>query len=117
MVLEYILSNLKTYFIIHLSETLIKINPSSNAPNSVTLHGYLSDGTRYETKNLLAPESAALGKPFDTKPLQFMDGNEKKAGVFWSKVNLCPTKKYHLASYGKGFNVWNTLLAPKDSSR
>ncbi|KAL7514731.1 hypothetical protein ACHAXN_012051 [Cyclotella atomus] len=97
-------------------ETLIKICPASNTTNSVTLHGYLSDGTRYESHNLFDREAVALGKPIDTKPLQFSQGNEKKEGVFWSKVNILATKNYHLASSGKGFNVWNAFLTPQRST-
>jgi hypothetical protein len=107
---------LLNFLSLHVSETLIKICPASNTTNSVTLHGYLSDGTRYESHNLFDREAVALGKPIDTKPLQFSQGNEKKEGVFWSKVNILATKNYHLASSGKGFNVWNAFLTPQRST-
>ena len=75
------------------------------------LHGYLSDGTHYETTNLMDSTSCVSGKPYNINPIQFTDNNRKEEGIFWSKLKV---GKCCLVSHGRGFNVWNALMPHTD---
>lgn len=91
------------------SETLIQICTATNTIESTCLHGRLSDGSRYEVDLMDAKDAIGLGRPYNVRPLKFTDQANSKTceAIFWSKVKV---DKQYLASYGKGFNVWNTLI-------
>ena len=89
----------------------MKMCPETKVIRSVSLHGTLSDGTQYKTENLMNENNAEFcGKPSATKALHFIDrqSGEEEEGIFWTKAKV---NGHYVASHGKGFKVWNALIA------
>lgn len=68
------------------------------------LHGVLSDGTDYEY-DLNNESEILVGERLGEVDVSDSDGIKK--GSFWVKAKV---NSKCLASYGKGFNVWNTMV-------
>jgi hypothetical protein len=93
------------------SETLITCCQDTGKLKSLKIHGCLSDGSNYETNNLLDvddEDNQHIGKPL-VKKLAYTgkDTKEAKDMDFWVKAKI---GQDYLLSAGKGFHVWNTLL-------
>ena len=113
MILSYHSHSLKTISFLtstlFFSELLVKMCLATKTIRNISLHGNLSDGSQYETENLMDPNiSECFGKPSATK-VHFIDNGSGKEeeGIFWTKAKV---NGHYFASHGKGFKVWNTLI-------
>ena len=90
------------------SETLITFCQRTSKVKSVNIHGCLSDGSEYETNNLLDVDDEQIGRPL-LRELSYTDKDteEVRDMQFWVKTKI---DQDYLLSAGKGFHVWNTLL-------
>ena len=72
------------------------------------LHGVLSDGTSYdclhEHDSNDESEHSLVGERLE---IDFPESNGTTKKSFWVKAR---TNNKLLASYGKGFNVWNVMV-------
>jgi len=93
------------------SEPLIQLCQATQAVESLTIHGCLSDGSYYETNNITNAcdgENAPIGRPLVGKDVFKDNGSgDTLENKLWVKGKL--GDKY-LVSYGKGFNVWNACV-------
>lgn len=92
------------------SETLITFCPETCELDSVKMHGYLSDGSSYETNNLLDTgndDANLIGRPVRKITTKI----EVKDALFWVKSKI---GKDYLLSSGKGFSVFNLCSDLKD---
>ena len=90
---------------IAVSETLITFCQNTGKLKSIKINGYLSDGSHYETNNLLDvsdDNNKHVGRPF--RSIGY-DGKESKS--FWVKAKI---GREYLLSAGKGFHVWNATI-------
>ena len=90
------------------SEALITFFQETGTLKSVKIRGCLSDGSRYETNNLLDVDDEGnkhIGRPLFGK-LAYTDKDTKDMN-FWVKAKI---GQDYLLSGGKGFRVWNTVL-------
>ncbi|KAL7496190.1 hypothetical protein ACHAWT_004412 [Skeletonema menzelii] len=90
------------------SETLISFCQRTSKVKSVNIHGCLSDGSKYETNNLLDVDDKQIGRPL-LRELSYTDKDtgERRDMEFWVKAKI---DQDYLLSAGKGFRVWNTLF-------
>lgn len=96
---------------IAVSEILIKLK--GRALDSVIYHGVMSDGSEYETINLLAQgKNTTLGQvaPEDVVP-SIPDSPHQ--GRWWTKSVFSDGS--HLYHAGEGFNIWNLMSDPPNS--
>ena len=96
------------YFVF--SEPLIRLCPATGTCNSLKIHGCLSDGSYYETENMMhADDKGNLLYGTSHGPAVFKDeeSGRSKKGMFWVKSKVGDR---HLVSFGKGFNVWNSFI-------
>lgn len=92
------------------SETLITFCSETCELDSVKMHGCLSDGSSYETRNLLDTDNddtKLIGRPVG----KITTNNEVKDALFWVKSKI---GKDYLLSSGKGFSVFNLCSDLKD---
>jgi hypothetical protein len=71
------------------------------------MHGCLSDGSHYETSNLLDTDNELIGRPVG----KIATNNEMKDALFWVKAKI---GKDYLLSTGKGFSVFNLCTRLED---
>lgn len=90
------------------SETLMTFCQRTGKLTSVKIHGYLSDGSKYETSNLLDVDDKQVGRSL-LNELSYTDKDTKEGADtnFWVKAKI---GEDYLLSAGKGFRVWNTLV-------
>lgn len=90
------------------SETLMTFCQRTGKLSSVKIYGYLSDGSKYETINLLDVDDKQVGRSLLNK-LSYTDKNTEEATdtIFWVKAKI---GQDYLLSAGKGFRVLNTLV-------
>ncbi len=89
------------------SETLVTFCPETCELDSVKMHGCLSDGSSYETSNLLDTDNRVIGRPVG----KIATNNEVKDELFWVKSKI---GKDYLLSSGKGFSVFNLCSRLED---
>ena len=93
-----------------ISEVLIKLGLGGSL-ESLTYHGVLSDGTEYQTVNLVNHDgsSATIGQaaPEHLVPSQ---SDSPHQGRWWTKSIFSDGS--HLFYAGDGFNIWNLLAKP-----
>eukprot|EP00536_Pseudo-nitzschia_multiseries_P013713 jgi/Psemu1/261633/estExt_Genewise1Plus.C_6030021 len=102
------------------SEVLVELSGETLSLASVRYHGVLSDGTEYESVNLLdagdyedAAASAAtfLGRVAPTHMVPD-PSHSPHEGRWWTK-GICRDGS-HLYYAGEGYNVWNYIVSPSD---
>jgi hypothetical protein len=97
------------------SEVLVCLSNHGNSLEYVKYHGVLSDGTEYESINLLdaASQNTTVGQvaPDDLVP-NVLDSPHQ--GVWWTKSIFSDGS--HLFHAGEGFNVWNYVVSTEDHS-
>ena len=80
--------------------------------NSLKIHGRLSDGSYYESSNMmiLGEEDyvTTLGRKKGHFEFEDYEAGDKKEGMFWIKGVLGGKV---LVSFGKGYNVWNSFIS------
>jgi hypothetical protein len=97
------------------SETLIKCCQETGMLKSLKIHGCLSDGSKYETNNLLDvndEDNQHIGRPLVGFAYTDKGAIDVKDTDFWVKAKIGQSK--YLLSAGKGFHVWNTLIGRKE---
>lgn len=95
-------------------ETLVQNCPTSGTTVSVEMQGCLSDGTYYESGNLMeASEDNVMVGRLTAESFEYRDEQSKgaKRGVFWVKGRV---DERMLISRGKGFSVWNAVVDPRE---
>jgi len=78
---------------------------------SVKISGCLSNGSFYETGNIISAtfeDNLFPGRKLGHVEFEDKKSGETKEGTFWVKGKV--GRKDHLVSYGKGFNVWNSFV-------
>ena len=95
------------------SEVLISLSDNGMTLDSVKYHGVLSDGTEYESMNLLeaASQETSLGlvAPDHLVP-DALDSPHQ--GRWWTKNIFSDGSQLFHA--GEGFNVWNYVVMEKE---
>ena len=77
--------------------------------NSVIIHGCLSDGSYYETGNIMDVDNKdndLIGRKLGQADFKDTVSGETKEGMYWIKGKV-GKRGSHLVSCGEGFNVWN----------
>lgn len=94
------------------SEVLIKLGEGGSM-ESLTYHGVLSDGTEYETVNLITnAQNTTIGQaaPEHLVPSETESPHQ---GRWWTKTTFSDGS--HLFYAGQGFNIWNLMAKPVNS--
>ncbi|KAL7538307.1 hypothetical protein ACHAXR_008452 [Thalassiosira sp. AJA248-18] len=88
------------------SEPLLQLCPATGIVDSVKIHGCLSDGSHYETGNIIDTndEDSLLGRKLGQFEFKDKESGNMIKGMFWVKGKV---GKKRLVSFGEGFNVWN----------
>ena len=92
-----------------LSETLVQFGQTTGHVESVTIHGVLSDGTRYESNNIVNDGdeiNQRIGLRIGRAKFGD-DASNAKEGTFWAKGQV---NNDLLVSSGEGFNVRNAYI-------
>ncbi|KAL9179767.1 hypothetical protein ACHAXT_007737 [Thalassiosira profunda] len=92
------------------SETLVQFGQTTGHVESVTMHGVLSDGTRYESNNIMnAGDEINQRIGFKIGRAEFRPdvSEDAKEGTFWVKGKVGDDL---LVSSGEGFNVRNAYI-------
>jgi hypothetical protein len=96
------------------SEVLVSLSDHGQSLDSVKYHGVLSDGTEYESMNLLdaASQNTTLGQ---VAPDELVPGvlDSPHQGRWWTKSIFSDGS--HLFHAGEGFNVWNYVVQKVNS--
>jgi hypothetical protein len=96
-----------------ISEVLIKLGKGGSL-DSLTYHGVLSDGTEYETVNLVNHgHNTTIGQPAP-EHLVPSKADSPHQGRWWTKTMFSDGS--HLFYAGDGFNIWN-LMAKKPTGK
>ena len=105
----YLHDNLHCFHYNIISEPLIQLCSTSTNVNSVNIHGCLSDGSYYETGNIMDADNNdndLIGRKLGQVEFKDTVSGEAKEGMFWIKGKV-GKRGSHLVSCGEGFNVWN----------
>ncbi|KAL3917074.1 MAG: hypothetical protein SGILL_004882 [Bacillariaceae sp.] len=93
------------------SEVLVSLSNNGNTLGSIKYHGILSDGTAYESVNLLdAGSNTTLGKVAQDHVVPSAPDSPHQ-GQWWTKNIFSDGSQLFHA--GEGFNVWNYFV-PQD---
>lgn len=96
------------------SEPLIQLCPTARRVNSVNIHGCLSDGSYYETGNIMDVDGEVnllLGRKLGNVEFKDNHSGDTREGVFWAKGKVGDN---HLVTSGEGFQVWNAYIKYQD---
>ncbi len=86
---------------------MVLLCPTTNSVSSLKIHGRLSDGSYYESNNMMTngdEDNLRLGRKIG----HFEFEDNESGGMFWIK-GVVGGKV--LVSFGKGYNVWNSFIA------
>jgi len=92
------------------SEPIIQLCPTTQNANSIKIHGCLSDGSYYETSDIMDAnneDNLLLGRKLGQHEFEDKESGDTKEGMFWVKGKVGDN---HLVSHGKGFNVLNAYI-------
>ena len=108
------------------SEVLVKLSKGATSLESIRYHGVLSDGTEYESVDLLAADGAdcegfdhndeksttSVGSMGEVAPMSMVpDPSESPhEGRWWTKGICRDGSRLYYA--GEGYNVWNYIVSP-----
>jgi len=94
------------------SEVLVELSKGATSLESIRYHGVLSDGTEYESVDLLGDEQnveASIGQV--APPALVPDpSNSPHEGRWWTKGICRDGSRLYYA--GEGYNVWNYIVSP-----
>lgn len=100
------------------SEVLVELSKGATTLNSVTYHGVLSDGTKYESVNILDADSYSYSQHHNTSNLigqvapDFLvpkNQSPHESGRWWSKSIFRDGS--HLYYAAEGYRVWNYFIS------
>jgi len=102
------------------SEVLVELGKGGESLESVRYHGVLSDGTEYETVNLLGGGDdddvdggvSSIGSIGQVAPTSMVpDPSDSPHGGRWWTKGICRDGS-RLYYAGEGYNVWNYIVSP-----
>ena len=100
-----VLAKLTLLFNARFSEPLVHVCSDTNNVVSLTIHGCLSDGSYYESNNMMIPvDDDNVGREHGQFEFKDKKSGEMQNGLFWCKG----LGNKGVITCGKGYNVWNS---------
>jgi hypothetical protein len=92
------------------SEVLVEQCKLSGEIRDVTLHGVLSDGSKYEMKNVMSDACVGLAATIGKSTLSPSSASSPSTRDWWVKAKLGANGPFLLSS-AEGYDVWNRIVA------